>query len=46
MANFKPDVRGLGGQNTVMTSMANHYSALVNIKSTFNTRQAPRKHIS
>ena len=26
--------------------MSNHYSALVNVKSTLNTRQAPRQHIS
>ena len=40
------DTRCLGGQKQVMDLMTNHYSALCNIKSTFNTRVPPRQHVS
>eukprot|EP00347_Sterkiella_histriomuscorum_P006520 403352454 len=43
---FRNDTRGVGGQKEVMNLMQNHYSALVNVKSTLNTRQAPRQHVS
>ena len=43
---FRNDTRGLGGQKEIMNLMQNHYSALVNVKPTLNTRQAPRPHVS
>ena len=36
-----PDTRCLGGKNQILNLMTNHYSALVNIKSTMNTRAPP-----
>ena len=46
MAAFRNDTRGVGGQKQIMDLMLNHYSALANVKSTLNTRAAPRQHIS
>lgn len=46
MSLFLNDTRGLGGQKEIMNLMQNHYSALVNVKSTLNTRDPPRQHIS
>jgi hypothetical protein len=46
MAAFKNDTRGIGGQKQIMNLMKNHYSALVNIKPTINTRIAPKPHVS
>lgn len=43
---FKNDTRGLGGQKEIMNLMQNHYSALLNIKPTINTRKPPRQHVS
>ena len=43
---FKSDTRGLGGQKQVMNLMQNHYSALVNVKPTLNTRLPPKPHSS
>lgn len=43
---FKNDTRGIGGQKQIKTLMENHYSALVNVKSTLNTRDPPRPHVS
>jgi hypothetical protein len=43
---FKNDTRGLGGQKQIMSLMQNHYSALVNVKPSINTRIAPRPHVS
>jgi len=43
---FKNDTRGLGGQKQITNLMENHYSALVNVKSTMNTRAPPRPHVS
>ena len=42
---FIADTRGLGGQKTVMDMMSGHYSALVNVKSTMNTREKPFVHV-
>lgn len=42
---FKADTRGLGGQKTVMDMMTGHYSALVNAKSTMNTREKTFVHV-
>ena len=43
---FKSDTRGLGGQKQIMDLMQNHYSALINIRPTLNTRTKPRAHVS
>jgi hypothetical protein len=43
---FKNDTRGLGGQKQITNLMQNHYSALVNVKPSINTRIAPRPHVS
>lgn len=43
---FKNDTRGIGGQKQIMNLMQNHYSALLNIKPTINTRIPPRKHVA
>ena len=43
---FTADTRGLGGQKTVMDMMSGHYSALINVKSTMNTREKPFVHMS
>ena len=45
-AIFRPDMRNLGGQKDVMTLMQNHYSAMVHVKPTMNTRVAPRSHVA
>jgi hypothetical protein len=45
MALFKSDTRGMGGQKQIMDLMANHYTALVNVKPTINTREPVRKHV-
>ncbi len=43
---FHNDTRGLGGQKEIMNLMQNHYSALVNVRPTLNTRVAPKPHVS
>ena len=45
-AAFLNDTRGTGGQKHIMNLMQNHYSALINIKPTLNTRVPPRPHVS
>ena len=44
-STFNSDTRGLGGQKQVFDMMSNHYSALVNVKSTMNTREKPFTHV-
>ena len=43
---FKSDIRGLGGQKQVKDMLENHFTALMKIKPTINTRVPPAKHIS
>ena len=44
--SFKPDIRSLGGQKTINNMLENHYTALVNVKPSFNSRVAPKPHVA
>ena len=46
MAGFASDMRCQGGQKQVKDLMQSHYSAMINVKPTLNTRAPPKKHIS
>lgn len=43
---FKNDTKGMGGQRQILSLMQNHYSALVNIKPTIDSRKPPPLHIT
>ena len=44
--SFKPDIRSLGGQKTINNMLESHYTALVNVKSTFSSRVPPKPHVA
>ena len=46
MATFKSDTRCIGGQRQVLHEKAGHYSAMMKVKPTLNTRQKPFVHVS
>lgn len=45
MKNFKPSLSNLGGRKTIVDRMNNHYIALMTVKPTLSTREAPLSHI-
>ena len=43
---FQNDMRGVGGQKQVQGLMLGHYSAMINAKPSFSTREPMRVHVS